>query len=182
MFSYTTKCVNILTIIIISIIAIPIFMYDTNNTIVIQNQANIVNETQEIQKEIDTKTWKLVIPKLELEAEIEEGTSEEVMNKYIGHFTETSKLKGNVGLAAHNRGYPVNYFEKLYLLIPNDIIFYRAEGELKIYKVTKSQIIKDTDWSYLKHTEEDKLTLITCMRNMPDYRLCVQATSIEEDL
>ena len=51
----------------------------------------------------DQKIWKIEIPKINLEATIAEGTSEEIMNKYIGHFEDTEKWNGNVGLAAHNR-------------------------------------------------------------------------------
>ena len=57
--------------------------------------------------------WKLEIPKISLCAKISEGTTSKVMDKYIGHFMETSKDNGNVGLAAHNRGYKVNYFANL---------------------------------------------------------------------
>lgn len=47
--------------------------------------------------------WQVEIPKINLVATIEEGTSEEIMNKYVGHFEITEKWNGNVGLAAHNR-------------------------------------------------------------------------------
>ena len=39
-------------------------------------------------------------------------------------------------------------------------------------------IIKDTDWSYLQETKENKLTLITCVENEPKYRRCIQAIEI----
>ena len=35
------------------------------------------------------------------------------MLEYVGHFENTNLLNGNVGLAAHNRGYPINYFARL---------------------------------------------------------------------
>lgn len=54
-------------------------------------------------KNTNQKIWKIEIPKINLVATIEEGTSEEVMNKYVGHFEDTEKWNGNVGLAAHNR-------------------------------------------------------------------------------
>ena len=37
------------------------------------------------------------------------------------------------------------------------------------------EIIKSTNWSYLENTAENKITLITCIENKPDERLCVQA-------
>ena len=36
-------------------------------------------------------------------------------------------------------------------------------------------IIKDTDWSRLENTEENILTLITCVENKPEQRRCIQA-------
>ena len=35
------------------------------------------------------------------------------MDKYVGHFIDTAVIKGNVCLGAHNRGYPVNYFQNI---------------------------------------------------------------------
>ena len=49
----------------------------------------------------------------------------------------------------------------------------------KTYKIDIIEIIKNTDWSYLDKTEENKITLITCVENEPKYRRCVQATEIE---
>ena len=96
------------------------------------------------------------------------------MENYIGHFEETNKEKGNVGLAAHNRGYKNNYFEKLKELKEGDSIFYNYRGSTKEYLVTKHVIIKDTDWSYLEKTDTNMITLITCVENEPEYRRCIQ--------
>ena len=46
----------------------------------------------------------------------------------------------------------------------------------RIYVVDNIQIINETDWSLLKSTEENKLSLITCIANKRNQRLCVQAT------
>ena len=45
----------------------------------------------------------------------------------------------------------------------------------------KCRIIKDTEWKYLKNTEDNRLTLITCVENQPEYRRCVQAVEKEEE-
>ena len=42
--------------------------------------------------------WKLEIPKISLTANISQGTDENVMNEYIGHFCETEKINGNVAI------------------------------------------------------------------------------------
>ncbi len=123
--------------------------------------------------------WKLEIPKISLCAKISEGTTSKVMDKYIGHFIETSKDNGNVGLAAHNRGYKVNYFSNLKKLENGDLVIYTYKGKSQKYTVTSKEIIKDTDWSKLENSKVNKLTMITCVENKPEYRLCVQATEIE---
>lgn len=123
--------------------------------------------------------WKLEIPKISLCAKISEGTTSKVMDKYIGHFIETSKDNGNVGLAAHNRGYKVNYFSNLKKLEKGDLVIYTYKGKSQNYTVTSKEIIKDTDWSKLENSTVNKLTMITCVENKPEYRLCVQATEIE---
>ncbi len=96
------------------------------------------------------------------------------MNKYVAHFEETSKNTGNVGLAAHNRGYENNYFENIKKLKEGDSIFYSYQGNTREYIVKKQIIIKDTDWTTLQETKENTITLITCVENQPEYRRCVQ--------
>ena len=121
-------------------------------------------------------SWYLKIPRIFLEAEISEGTSTDVMNKYIGHFEDTSKTTGNVCLAAHNRGYPVNYFQNLKLLKKGDKIQYKYQNFEKQYVVVDNFIIRDTDWSCMEKTEDNMITLITCVENEPEYRRCVRAS------
>lgn len=122
--------------------------------------------------------WQIEIPKINLIAPIAEGTSENIMNEHVGHFEETPKNRGNIGLAAHNRGYKVNYFSNLKLLEKGDLIIYSYKGEISKYSVNETGIIKDTDWSKLEKTKEDKLTLITCLENKPEYRRYVQAIKL----
>lgn len=213
MFSYTSRNVNVLSLIITTILFL-ILNYGSVNTFlnkfipdvqkesltnyelinktkdknintIIQKQNNI-NNTTNTQIKTNTsknlnnenKEWKIKIPKISLEAKIASGTSEEVMNKYVGHFENTEKWKGNVGLAAHNRGYPVNYFNKLKELKIGDLIHYYTEFGVKKYKVIVTTIIKDTDWTYLKPTQDNRITLITCVENIPDKRRCVQAIEV----
>ena len=118
--------------------------------------------------------WKIKIPKISLNAEISEGTNQEIMNQFVGHFEETSKTTGNIGLAAHNRGYKVNYFSEIKKLKEGDEIIYKYYNFEKTYIVVKNKIIKDTDWSNLENTNENKITLITCVENEPEYRRCIQ--------
>ena len=118
--------------------------------------------------------WYLEIPCINLKANIKEGTTKEIMDDYIGHFEETSKDIVNIGLSAHNRGYKNNYFENLKKLKEGDIIYYQYQNVKREYVVTKHIIIKDTDWTKLEETDENIITLITCVENQPEYRRCIQ--------
>ena len=42
-------------------------------------------------------------------------------------------------------------------------------------------IIKDTDWSKLENTQDNRITLITCVENVPDSRRCIQGIEIQDD-
>lgn len=122
--------------------------------------------------------WSLKIPKINLKALISEGTEDEVLCNYIGHFSNTGILNGNIGLAAHNRGYEKNFFKDLKELEINDEIIYEYKNNKKIYKINKIEEINSDDWSLLNISRENKITLITCIENEPDKRLCVQAVEI----
>lgn len=135
--------------------------------------------SEQYQNNIDTqKIWQIEIPKINLVAPIAEGTSANIMNEYVGHFAETPKNKGNIGLAAHNRGYKINYFRDLKLLQKGDLIIYTYNGEISKYSVNELGIIKDTDWSKLESSSQDKLTLITCLEDEPEYRRYIQAVKL----
>lgn len=192
---YTRNAVNLISIIITIIIFFILNQIDfqkinlkdisfkensdiTNNIQEEISSENIIsNEEESIsQKENYEYDWSIEIPIIELVAPIEETVEKEVMNRSVGHFQNTSKWEGNVGLGAHNRGYQVNYFANIKKLKRGDIINYTYEGKIRQYEVSNIVIIKDTDWSYLENTEENKITLITCVENEPNYRRCIQGT------
>ena len=134
-------------------------------------QRNTIKENQNIK-------WRIQIPKINLDVHIMEGTSSNILLKAVGHFETTEKWIGNVGLAAHNRGYNCNFFEKIkYLKIGDEIIYTTTNGK-KVYKVQTNKVIKDTDWSYLGATKDNRITLITCEENREEYRRCIQALEV----
>ena len=136
------------------------------------------NNPNEIQKQ-KKYDWALQIPKIDLYAQISEGTDEKTLNQYIGHFEESKKISGNVCLAAHNRGYPVNYFERLKELKVGDEIFYFVNEEKYKYIIDEIIVIYETDWTVIENTEDDRITLITCIENRDAYRLCVRGIKKE---
>lgn len=147
----------------------------------VKNKASICIANEKIINEEDFFTnekWVLEIPKIGLKARINYGTTKKVMDKYIGHFDNTKLWNGNVGLAAHNRGYKVNYFGKLKELQVGDKIKYTTVFGTKTYKVEIIKVIEDTDWSYLEETKDNRITLITCVEDEPNYRRCIQGIEI----
>ena len=43
----------------------------------------------------------------------------------------------------------------------------------------ENNIIQETDWSFLEPTKENRITLITCVKEMPEFRRCVQAIEVK---
>lgn len=176
---------SIIAIIVLIIIAIGVFLYNKNNKLVDidsittdSNYENIVyNEAEDVWKE--EVLGILSIEKIGLKATVREGTSNEVLNQYIGHIEETATYDGNIGLASHNRGGDFAFFARINELENGDIIKYQTKFYTREYKVDNIQAIYETDWSLLEPTVENKLTLITCITNKRNQRLCVQATEIK---
>lgn len=155
-----------------------------------ENEVGVINMSEEKQTEIksivqeeqkkEEEKWEIRIDRIGLVAPIAEGTTKEVMNEFVGHFEITAKWEGNVGLGAHNRGYDVNYFAKVKDLKKGDYIEYTYQNRMRKYVIIIIAIIKDTDWNYLQETEDNRITLITCVENEPNYRRCIQAIEVEE--
>lgn len=199
---YSKKAINLATVVLAIIIFGVTILGLPNNSAIVKTKSNTeeqntiskekteeIQEIQEIQEETSEELtkentdennkkilqWSLEIPSISLNAQIAEGTEMATLNKFIGHFTQTSKAEGNIGLAAHNRGFEVNYFKDLDKLQIGDEIIYRYGQNKKNYIVNLNTQISDIDWSYLQDTNENKITLITCIENKPGYRRCIQA-------
>ena len=123
----------------------------------------------------------LIIDKIGLKATVKEGSTGEILKDYVGHITETAKYNGNIGLAAHNRWNKYSYFARLNELKNGDIVCYKTKFNERKYKVVLKKVIYDTDWSYLRKSEDNRITLITCIADKPNQRLCVQALEIKEE-
>lgn len=154
-----------------------------NNT---ENQEEqVLPEQQEIVEEIEQSN--IVVPegavgvlkidKINLYQKVAEGHSLEVLKTDLGHVDETAYFKGNIGILGHNNG-NAGYFKRLTELAIDDEIQYITENGTMRYKVSEITEIEDTDWSKLSKTEDNRITLITCVRNVPTKRYCVQAIEI----
>lgn len=148
--------------------------YDIFNNENIQNKIENINDIEElsINNENSNIIGILKIDKIDFEGLIYEGTSLDILEKGVGHFKNTPILNGNVCLAAHNTN---KYWSKLYTLKNDDTIIYTSMLGTKTYKVFSIKEIEETEWSALENTNENILTLITCVKGKPNLRLCVQA-------
>lgn len=140
-------------------------------------QENIENPDvtkDDITMQIDGETilGVIKIDQIEYEGLVSEGTSLATLKNYVGHFDNTPYLNGNVCLAAHNTN---KFWAKLHTLKTGDKITYISFLGTKNYYVTKVMTIDETDWSLLEDTDENMLTLITCVKGQKSNRLCVQA-------
>lgn len=188
---YTSKFINIISLIITIIIYLVMnfFINHVNfkvnkvkfnadfvseKTINLNNINSVNSSEKTLEQNLIEEQWYIQIDKISLKAPIAKDTTKDVLENYVGHFNESPLDKGNICLAAHNRGYKNNYFNKIKELKEGDEIKYVYKNIERTYEVTKQEIIKNTDWENLENTEENKITLITCVENEPDYRRCIQ--------
>lgn len=115
------------------------------------------------------------IDKINYEGLVYEGTSLDILKKGVGHFKSSPLTNGNICLAAHNTS---GFWKELHTLQNNDIITYTNVLGINNYKVFSIKQIEETDLNCLENTQTDILTLITCVKNVPSKRLCVQAAKI----
>lgn len=178
------KKIFVLFIVLILIVAIG-FLFSYDKKVIEQEKQNTseqLDNTEDVEQEVteddgfeEDLIGSLKIEKINLNGTVKEGSTNEILKDYIGHIEETAKYDGNVGLAAHNRGNKYSYFARINELEPGDEIIYTTKyGERKYIVDTKKEIL-ETDWSNLEGTSDNRLTLITCIKNKVNQRLCVQA-------
>lgn len=125
----------------------------------------------------DGSLGQLKIPSLSLSVKVYEDESLESLAKGAGHFKSTSCWDGNVGIAGHNRGV-TNHFGQIHTLQAGDQIVYTTQLGTRTYEVYFVGQISETDFSRLGRTSDNIITLITCVRDVPELRWCVQAKEI----
>ena len=178
------KKIFVLFIVLILIVAIG-FLFSYDKKVIEhekQNTSEQLGNTEDVEQAVteddgfeEDLIGSLKIEKINLNGTVKEGSTNEILRDYIGHIEETAKYDGNVGLAAHNRGNKYSYFARINELEPGDEIVYTTKyGERKYIVDTKKEIL-ETDWSKLEGTTDNRLTLITCIKNKVNQRLCVQA-------
>lgn len=106
----------------------------------------------------------LVIPRIDLNMVVVEGTDTESLKKGPGHYTDSAypwQDHGRVAIAGHRTTY-LHPFYSLEKLRPGDPIILNTEYGTFRYEVTRSFIIDPSDGSVLEQTNAPTLVLTTC--------------------
>lgn len=141
------------------------------------NQSHVSNGYTAVTSDLyysDDRLGILSIPELNLNVKVYQGTGDTTLAKGAGHFASTSIWNGNVAIAGHNRGVN-NHFGAIHTLNYGDEIKFTTKLGSRTYEVYAVSKIKADDVSVLNDTSENIITLITCVKNQPEYRWCVQA-------
>ncbi len=103
------------------------------------------------------------------------------MSHGVAHFKTTSSWDGNIGLCSHNVNFDLTdgFFKYIHTLQAGDTIGYTTALGSRSYAVQTVAEITETDWSYLNRTEDNRVTLITCISGRPRSRLVVQAIAAD---
>ena len=139
-------------------------------------RANIIQETEE---KLNNTIGILEIEKINLIAPVQEGTTSEILKYSVGHFAESDEWDGNIALASHNRGSYAKYFKDIDTLTNGDKIIYKTVYGERKYQVYEKEKIQETNWTkIMENKNENTITLITCITNEREYRLCVKAVEV----
>ena len=142
-----------------------------------------IEDIEQIIIHYDDEIGTLTIPDILLDnVPIRESVELSTLSETIGHFPSTSIYEGNVGLASHNSGNKGDFFKNLKKIKIGSEIYYQTNYGTKRYVVTVKKIIDEEDWSYLQKTEDNRITLITCVAGQKEKRLCVQAIESSEGM
>lgn len=118
----------------------------------------------------------LTIESIGVSAPVYETDDEmEAMRKGIAHYKTTSAWTGNIGLCAHNGNASYCWFHDLHKVEKGDVVTYQTALGARTYEVTEIKEIDETDWSMLGRTEDNRITMTTCIDGKPSKRLVVQA-------
>ena len=167
----------------------PTFFYShqnqEQNNVQVNSNENITNQDISIE---EITNWNIEIEKMNLNANIKEGTSNEIIRNEVGHYTDSSVFYGIIELKAFNTGENNNYFANLKELQIDDEIKYTVNNLQSTYKVISNKIIDSNNidnskeeyskiYEYIKRenniAKNDILILITYVKDMPNKYRCV---------
>ena len=113
-----------------------------------------------------------------MQADIKEGTKDEIIKENVGHYTSSGITEGNISLKAFNIGENKKYFANLKELEIGDEIIYIVNQEKYTYKVISNTIINNEEEWTSKNKSENTLTLITYIKDLENKKRCVIAKKV----
>ncbi len=124
----------------------------------------------------------LTIEAIGISAPVYETDDEmEAMKKGIALYKTTCAWNGNIGLCSHNGTASYCWFRDLHKLEKGDVVTYQTALGTRTYEVSEIKEIEETDWSMLGRTEDNRITMTTCIDDKPSKRLVVQAVEIVKE-
>lgn len=106
-----------------------------------------------------------------------QGETNDSMAKGLGHFVSSSVWDGNVCFCGHNRGaaYVIGGIKDMQL---GDKITYTTSMGTRTYAVETITTVANDDWTYLKSTSDNRITLVTCVAGDYSHRWLLQAVEV----
>lgn len=126
----------------------------------------------------------VVIPKIDVNLPIYHGTSEEVLQKGVGHLQNTSLPVGGESthavLSGHTGLSSAKLFTDLDKLEEGNIFYIKTLGETFAYEVDRIKIVEPHETSdLLIESDKDYVTLVTCTPySINTHRLLVRGTRV----
>lgn len=130
---------------------------EINSSSIEQRLVNLNKEGEEIAI--------IEIPSIDLKSVITQGTSNENLKYYLGHFMNTRMPgePGNFCIAGHNSNMYNEILNNIHLVKYDDEIKIITRDKEYIYKVKEKKIVEPTDVSILEDDGDRKLmTIVTC--------------------
>lgn len=155
-----------------------IYNDENKKDVILDTNTNTVGVSiQSIENNVTLNTvGTLEIPSIHLKNFVVEGTDQEALANGIGLFEHSNILQGNVCIAGHNTN---KFFANLKKVKLGDHIKYNTCLGNREYEIETIKEISEKDWSLLEQTNDNRITIITCVRGKKDLRLCVQAVEIK---
>lgn len=148
--------------------------YSSNYEPYYDYQSQYENVSIEQLRNSDSSIGTIKISSVGLNVKVYDGDEYDAMKKGAAHVSSTSVWNGNIGVVGHNRG-SSGYFSKLKKVEIGDEVTYKTNLGTRTYIVQSITKISEDDWSKLQHTSSNRITLLTCVEDVPNQRLCVQA-------
>jgi len=122
--------------------------------------ARVMAHERSLKRKLGGIVGRLLIPSLQLNVMVLEGTDPWTLNRAVGHIESTALpgTTGNVGISAHRDG----FFRNLSRIDRGDEISIVTAERTYTYAVESTHIVNPADVAVLAPSDKPVLTLVTC--------------------